>query len=94
MVKYSRNGRPYFESAHSTRKEEATRLLRLREGDIARGVPVTPRIGRMRFEEAAEDLVAEYRVNGRRTLSELEGRLKNHLSPFFGVRRMTAAHHR
>ena len=35
-IKYSRNGRPYFESARSTKKEEATRILRLREGDIAR----------------------------------------------------------
>ena len=48
-IKYSRNGRPYFESSGSTKHEDAKRLLRLREGDIARGVAVTPRIGRIRF---------------------------------------------
>ena len=87
-VKYSRNGRPYFESARSTKKEEATRLLRLREGDIARGVPVTSQIGRMRFREAATGMVTEYRTNGRKTLADLERRIAKHLEPFFGGRRM------
>lgn len=35
-IKYSRNGRPYFESSGSKKHEDAKRLLRLREGDIAR----------------------------------------------------------
>ena len=36
-IKYSRAGRAYFESSGSTKHEDAKRLLRLREGDIARG---------------------------------------------------------
>ena len=51
-IKYSRSGRGYYESSGSKKHEDAKRLLRLREGDIERGVAVTPRIGRMRFEEA------------------------------------------
>ena len=89
-IKYSRNGRPYFESSHSAKKEEARRLLRLREGDIARGVPVTSRIGRMRFEEAAKDFLTDYRVNKRKSLSDVERNIKKHLARFFSGRRMVS----
>jgi integrase len=89
-VRYYRDGRRYEESSHSTRKDDAKTLLKLREGDIARGVPVTPKIGRLRFEEAATDVVNDYRVNGRRSLDDLERRIKLHLQPFFGGRRMSA----
>ena len=41
----------------------------------------------MRFEEAAEDL-NDYRVDGRKSLSDAERNIKKHLAPFFGSRRM------
>ena len=66
----------------------ARRLLRLREGDIERGIQITPRVGRLRFEEAAKDLLNDYRVNGRRSLVVAERRIKKHLVPFFCGRRM------
>lgn len=87
-IKYSRNGRQNFESSGSERKEDATNLLRLREGDIARGVPVSAKIGRLRFEEARDDFLNERRVNSRGSLKKLEARIANHLTPFFGGRRM------
>ena len=40
---------------------------KLREGDIERGVPVTPQVGRLKFEEAAEALLTDYVVNRRRS---------------------------
>ena len=43
------------------KKGEAVTLLKLREGDGAHGIPVTPKIGRLRFEEAAADVVTDYR---------------------------------
>ena len=88
-IKYSRNGRPYFESSHSKKKEEAKRLLRLREGDIARGVPVTSRIGRMRFEEAAEDFLTDYQINKRKSYADVKRRIVIGLAPWFQHRRMT-----
>jgi serine/threonine protein kinase len=69
-------------------KDDAVRLLKLREGAIAKGVPVAPKIGRLRFEDAAQDLVDEYRLNNRDSLDELERRIKLHLKPFFGGRRL------
>ena len=78
-----RNGRQQFESSGSEKETEAHRLLKLREGDIARGLPVTPKIGRMRYEEAQEDFLNDQRVNNRRSPVKLEARIKLHLEPFF-----------
>ena len=87
-IKYSRAGRAFYESSGSTKHAEGKRLLKLREGDSERGVPITPKVGRMRFDEAAADLITEYRNNGRKSLEHLERRLRKHLTPVFGGRRM------
>ena len=51
---------------------------------------MTPRTGRIRFEEAAEDILNDYRTNGKRSLKVVERRITKYLSPFFGGRRMVA----
>lgn len=89
-VRYYRSGRRHEETSQSIKKSDAERLLRLREGDIARGAPVTAQVGRLRFDEAANDLVTDYRVNGKRSLRDVERRIRLHLSRFFGGRRMAA----
>ena len=89
-VKDYRSGRVFRESSGSPKESVAKRLLRLREGDIERGVPITPRVGRLRFDEAAIDLVTDYKVNGKRSLAVVERRIRKHLEPFFGGRRMAA----
>ena len=89
-VKYYRNGRPIRESSHSCKESEAINLLKLREGDIAHGLPVNPKLNRIRFDEAADDLKTEYAVNGRRSADELERRIRLHLLPSFGGRRLAA----
>ncbi len=88
-IRYYRNGQRHEESAHSEKKQAAAALLKIREGDVARGVPVTSRIGRLRFEEAAEDLRNDYRTNGKRSLNEVERRITLWLEPFFGARRLS-----
>jgi hypothetical protein len=65
-------------------------LLKLREGDLARGVPVTPQIGRFRFDEAARDMINDYSNNRKRSLETVQRRITKHLTPFFGGRRMSA----
>ena len=89
-IRYYRSGKRHEESSHSEKKEVARDLLRRREGAIADGVPVTARINRFRFEEAAKDLVTEYKVNKRRSVDELERRIEKHLMPFFGGWRMAS----
>ena len=90
QIRYYRNGVRYEESSHTRKKSDAERLLRLREGDVARGVPVTPQVGRLRFDEAAADILTDYRVNGRRSVADLTRRVVLHLEPFFGGRRMAS----
>lgn len=87
-IRYYRNGRRHEESARTTKRGDAETLLKLREGDIAKGLPVSAKIGQLRFEEAAADLLTDYRVNGRRALDHVERRVRKALQPWFGGRRM------
>src|ERR1700681_3568902 len=89
-VRYYRNGRRHEESSHSDTREDAVRLLKVREGDVARGLPVTPKIGRLPFDEAAEDLLNDYRVNGKRSLNDVKRRIDKGLMPWFTGRRMAS----
>lgn len=88
-LRYFRNGKRYEESSGSDKKGVARDLLRLREGDIAKGMPVSSRMNRYRFADAIADIKAEYRAKARRSLPELERRIKLHLDPWFGNRRMS-----
>src|SRR5436190_21835101 len=89
-IRYYRNGQRHEESSHSDKREAARDLLRRREGAIADGVPVTAKINRFRFEDAAKDLLTEYTVNHRRSFDELERRIDKHLARFFGGKRMAS----
>ena len=75
---------------HSATKQTAIGVLRIREGDVAKGVPVSAKISRYRFEDAATDSEDRYRVNNRRSLDELERRIDKHLQPFFREHGMSA----
>ena len=46
-IRYYRNGKRHEESSGSTKEGDARSLLRLREGDIERGVAITPKVGRI-----------------------------------------------
>ena len=89
-IRYNRNGRRYEESSGSKKKTKAITLLQLREGDGAKGLPVTPAIGRFKFSDAVADVVTDYKVNGKRSLAEVERRNRLHLQPYFGSRRMAS----
>ena len=89
-IRYYRNGRRYEESSCSPKKSDAERLLKAREGDVARGVPITPKIGQLRYDEAADDVLTDYRINGKRSLPDAQRRHEKHLMPFFGGRRMAS----
>ena len=89
-IKYHVGGRPQCVSSGSDKKRLAEDLLKEREGDVVRGVPITANIGKVRFEEARDDLLNDYRTNGKRSIKTMQGRIRNHLTPFFGGRRMNA----
>ena len=52
-IRYYRAGRRFEESARTGKHEEARELLKRIEGDIAKGVPVTSAVGRLRFPRRA-----------------------------------------
>ncbi len=89
-IRYYRDGRRHEESSHTTKKGEAQRLLKVREGKVAEGVPVSAKVGRLRFQEAAAGVVNDYRTNKKRSLRDVETRIRLHLEPFFGGRRMAS----
>jgi integrase len=87
-IRYYRDGRRFEESARTDKFEAARDLLKVREGDIAKGAAMTAKVGQLRFEDAAKDLIADYRVNGKRTLKDLTRRVDDILSPWFRGRRL------
>lgn len=51
---------------------------------------MTPKVGRLRFEEAVGDVLTDYLVNGTRSYVVAKRRIERHLTPFFGGRRMAS----
>jgi integrase len=89
-IKYYRDGKPMRESSESEKVSVARDLLKDREGNIVKGMAVSPKVNRIRFSELAADMVNDYKVNKKRSLKVLEMRLDKHVLPFFGVRRASS----
>jgi integrase len=89
-IKYYRDGKAIRESSESEKEKDAKNLLKQREGDVIRGVPIVPRANRIRFEEMIADLEIDYDVNKKRSAEDLKRRLKLHLIPFFGNHRASS----
>jgi integrase len=89
-IRYYSAGRRIEESAGTAKYDEARDLLRTREGDISKGVPVTAASTKLTFDAAVADVVTDYTVNQKRSTPELERRIKLHLAPFFKGRRLAS----
>jgi len=83
------NGRRVCASTETDDEKKARALLKVREGRVALGLPLLPRVDRIRYDEAATDLRQHYRTTGSRNLVEVEKRLK-HLDVFFRGRRLAS----
>lgn len=81
-IKYHRGGKAFRESSKSQKESDAKRLLRLREGQIAEGKFPGLQVERVRWDELAEDLVTDYKLNQRKSLVRAE-RSVGHLAEFF-----------
>jgi len=90
-IRWYREGRRFEESAKTDKWETARDLLRDREGDVAKGMPISARIGRLRFEDAAKDLLTDYQINGKRSYENLKNTvIDGALEPWFRGRRMAS----
>lgn len=75
------------ESAETKNKAEARRVLQHRLGQLADGNFVGPAAERVTVEQLMEGLRIDYQVNGRKSLADVEVRIRKHLMPFFTGRR-------
>ena len=64
-VKYSRNGKAYYESSHAKVKQAAKALLARREGEIAQGKIPGVVFDKVKFDDLAEDFLRDYRINNK-----------------------------
>jgi len=85
-IKYYRNGKPYVESTHSDKLEVAKRLLKRREGEISEGKVPGICFDRVRFDELKGEMLADYRVNGKKSLARAERSVRHLDETFEGLR--------
>jgi integrase len=78
------------ESSGGENKGVAVDLLRRRTGARDHGLPVIPGVERYTFDEAAQAVIDDFKTNGKRSLRVAERRIKKHLLPFFGGRRLAS----
>jgi len=84
-LKYYRNGKPYYESSKNSKETEAKKLLKKREGEISEGKLPGIYFDRVRFDELAEDLLRDYRINQKKSLVRVNRgieHLKGHFEGF------------
>jgi integrase len=84
-VKLYVNGKARPESSGSTKRADAVRLLNRRRGEIASG-RYCPDADRVTFEDLAQIIEADYRLQGRRSMPRLQLSLHNLREHFGGER--------
>src|SRR5438445_9846029 len=86
-IKYYVDGKEKVESTGVTSEAKAKRILKEREGRVARGEVVLPRADRITYDEARSDLLTYYATHKTRDLAEARARLA-HLDVVFTGRRI------
>ncbi len=76
------------ESTGTIKETVARRILRAREGDVEHGIPVVPKMGRITFDEAAAELLTDYRINGKKSYGHVKRRIDLALQPAFRGKRL------
>ncbi len=81
---YVATGKQVTESSRSPLKSVAEHMLRDRLEKVRQGLFCGPPPTKITFEDLAQDLLNDYRVNRLRTLRDALSRINLHLRPFFG----------
>jgi integrase len=82
-LQYYRNGKKIRESSKSTSKMVAERRLKRREGEIAQGKIPSVQFEKVTFDELAEGLLLDYRINNKKSIDRAQ-RSVNLLKKHFG----------
>ena len=87
-VQYYENGKKIRESAKTQKKMVAKKLLEQREGDIASGKTPGFYFDKVTYDQLADALEKDYKLNGRKSLKMLKEKRRLSLDPFFGGMRV------
>ena len=87
---YEAPGRRHHASSHSEDRQVADDLLQARARPSGHRSRCRRRQGPATFDDAADEIVADYQMNKKRSLRTLTLRIEKHLRPFFGHQLLTA----
>jgi integrase len=82
-IRYSYRGTAYLESSRARNRNDAVRLLKKRLAEMGQGRLIGPSADKTTFEELAQILEDDYRVNQRKSLDTVQFAIKR-LRAFFG----------
>jgi len=85
-IRYSVGGKRYRESTESTSERGAIKALARKEAELGLGMFTAPDVKRTTFEQLAEIIRDDYRVNGRKSVATLETQLHRLELTFAGAR--------
>jgi integrase len=93
---YDGRGRRRLETTKSSKREDAEKQLRKRLSAKDAGVLPEAAIASLTLTAAADDVIADYKTNGKKSLDKVERNFRLHVFPHFGERRrmvsITTAH--
>src|SRR4029450_7809293 len=89
MSYYGPDGKRVRESTEKVKKSEAQDVLAIRVGAVAKGEAIPPRLDKMTYDIARDDLIIHYEISGERDLVEFRKRLA-HLNTYFRGRRLAS----
>lgn len=78
------NGVQVPQSSRETDYTKALKKLRRLEGKVASDAPMTPKTDRGLFGALLDDVITDYQIKDRRSLSDLKRRIKLHVRPGLG----------
>ena len=81
-IKYYRNGQSIRESTKNKSKMVAEKILKRREGEIAQGQTPGVFFEKITFDQLAEGLIQDYKINGRKSFDRMN-KAVTHLKDFF-----------
>src|SRR5947209_8722679 len=85
-MRYHVDGRLHCASTHCDARAAAEARLNDVEGQVLPRRRTSAIAGGVRFEDAAEEVLTDYRTNHKRSLRTVALRIAKHLTPFFGGR--------
>jgi len=90
MMKYYQDGRKIVKSTGTDDEKAAQAQLNAATTDAGRGVPTEAKVGKITVDAALASVLDDYDNNDYDSRDDAEGRIRNHLTPFFGRLKMTA----